>query len=124
VSEHDDVRRLLGPLPAPEPPPDLGPRLLAAAAPLLAAHARRARWRTWLRPLLAALVPLPAIVAADAFLVRAVHTVLSSVLPAALTTYLVGQYALLLVLLLALAYAAVPLVAERQGRAALEASHV
>jgi hypothetical protein len=124
VNERDELRALLGPLDVPEPPRDLIPRTLAAAAPLLAARAERATWRAWLRPLLMALLPLPAILAVDVAGVRALHGLLSIVLPDAVSTYLVGQYALVLAFLLALAYGAVPLVAERQARALLEESHV
>ena len=124
MTERDEFHALLGALDTPEPPPATTARTLAAAAPLLALHAGRTRWRTWLRPLVVSLVPLPAIVVADVALVRVLHAVLSLVLPSPLSVYLVGQYALVLALLLSLAYAAVPLVAERQARARLEESHV
>lgn len=120
MSMDDDPRRLLGPLDTPPPPFDLTARTLAAAAPLLAVHARRAGSRSWVRPLLVALVPLPLILAGDAAIIVGLHALLSLVLPAAISTYLVAQYALLVVLLLGLAYAAVPLLADRQARAALE----
>jgi hypothetical protein len=54
----------------------------------------------------------------------ALYALLSLALPAAVSTYLVTQYALFVLLLLGLAYAAVPLLVERQARAALEESHV
>jgi len=120
----DDPRSFLGPLDVPPPPADLTRRVLTAAAPLLAARARRATWRAWLRPLAVALVPLPLIVAADIALVRALYTVLALVLPSALSTYLVAQYALLITFLVATGYAAVPLLADRQSRAVLEDAHV
>jgi len=122
VSERDEIRTLLGALDVP-PPGDLTPRVLAAAAPLLAVHARRVRWRTWLRPFAAALVPLPFVLAFDVTVLRWLHDVLGTLLPAALTTYLVTQYAIVLVLILALTYAAVPVLAERQLRAALQEAH-
>jgi hypothetical protein len=124
MTADDDPRAMLGPLDTPPPPADLTARTLAAVAPLLLAHARRAGVRAWLRPLAVALVPLPAILAVDAAIVRALHALLSTVLPAALSTYFTAQYALLVLLLLALAYAAVPVLAERQARAALEEAHV
>jgi hypothetical protein len=120
----DDPRMLLGPLETPPPPHDLVPRTLAAAAPLLAAHARRAGVWAWARPLAVALVPLPIILAVDAALLRGLHALLSIVLPDALSTYFTAQYALLVLLLLGLAYAAVPVLADRQARAALEEAHV
>ena len=120
----DDPRTLLGPLDTPPPPADLVPRTLAAAAPLLAMHARRGRAWAWVRPLAVALLPLPLILAVDAAIVRGLHALLSIVLPDALSTYLTAQYALLVLLLLGLAYAAVPVLADRQARAALEEAHV
>lgn len=120
----DDPRTLLGPLDTPPPPDDLVPRTLAAAAPLLAMHARRAGVGAWARPLAVALLPLPIILAVDAALVRGLHALLSIVLPDVLSTYFAAQYALLVLLLLGLAYAAVPVLADRQARAALEDAHV
>lgn len=120
----DDPRSLLGDLPTPPPGPELAARVVAAARPLLAAHARRATVRAWLRPLLVALLPLPLLVAIDVSLVRALHALLSIALPEALSTYLAAQYALLLLLLAALGYAAIPVLADRQSRAALEERHV
>jgi hypothetical protein len=120
----DDPRTLLGPLDTPPPPHDLVPRTLAAAAPLLAMHARRAGVRAWIRPLAVALLPLPLILVVDAAIVRGLHALLSIVLPDALSTYFAAQYALLMLLLLGLAYAAVPVLADRQARAALEEAHV
>ena len=120
----DDPRVLLGALDVPPPPADLVPRMLAAAAPLLAAQARRASWHAFVRPLLVALLPLPVILAVDVLIAGALYTLLSLVLPAALTTYLVAQYAIFTLLLLALAYAAVPVLVDRQARAAFEEAHV
>jgi hypothetical protein len=119
----DDPRDLLGPLETPPPPPDLVPRTLAAARPLLAAHARRGRANAWARPLVVALLPLPLILAVDVLAVRALHDLLSIVLPGALSTYFAAQYALMVLLLLGLAYAAVPVLVDRQARAALEDVH-
>jgi hypothetical protein len=106
-----------------EPPSDLGTRLLAAAAPLLAAHRRRAlRWAVG-RAIGAALLPLPVIVVVDVLLIRAAHHLLDIFLPRGLGLYLVASWAGLLALLVACAYAAVPLLAERQARLQLETSH-
>jgi len=124
IPDADDPRALLGPLETPPPAADLMPRMLAAAAPLLAAHVRRTSLRALLRPLVVALLPLPAILAFDATVVAALYGLLSLVLPAAVTTYLVVQYSLFVLLLLALAYAAVPVLVDRQARATLEEVHV
>jgi hypothetical protein len=119
----DDPRDLLGPLATPPPRPGLTRDVLAAAALLLAAHARRTSARAWLRPLVVALLPLPLLVVADVWLVRTLHAVLSWVLPSIVSTYLVAQYALALLLLATLGYAAVPLLAERQMRTLPEDAH-
>jgi hypothetical protein len=121
TNDPDDPRRLLGPLDVPPPPADFVPRVLRAAAPLLAARARRG---ALVRPLLVALLPLPLIVVANLAAAGLLHAVLSLVLPAPLTTYLVAQYGLFVLLALTLAYGAVPLLADRQARATLEESHV
>ena len=120
----DDPRDLLGTLDVPPAPPDLVAKTLAAAAPLLAAHARRTRARVWIRPLVVALLPLPAVIAIDVVIARTLYAVLSLVLPDIVTTYLVAQYVLLMMLLVGLTYAAVPVLADRQAHALLEDAHV
>jgi len=107
---------------APEPPPTLGRAVLRAAAPLLAAHAAPVPRPAW-RALAVALLPLPLVLVADWFLVRGAHTLLSGILPDALSLYLAGSYAVLLATLLGLTYAAVPLLAARQLRASPEEHH-
>jgi len=111
----------------PTPPPSLAPRVLAAAAPLLARNARRAAWRTtWpavARALAAALLPLPAILVFDVALVRAIYALLGAVLPHGLSLYLVVNHAALLVLLLSLTYGAVPVLAARQARLLQDGHH-
>ena len=122
--ESDDPRALLGMLETPLPSPDLTTRVLGAAAPLLAAHARRTSWRTFLRPVLVALLPLPLILAADAAIAAELFTLFSLVFPPVVSTVLVAQYALFVLMSLALAYAAVPLIVDRQARATFEEAHV
>jgi hypothetical protein len=124
MTSPNDPRDLLGPIPAPAPDPALTARVVAAARPLLAANARHATARAWLRPLLVALLPLPLLVVVDTALVRTLHAVLALALPDALSMYFAGQYALLLLLLATLGYAAIPILAERQSRALLEEGHV
>jgi len=101
-------------VPAP-PAPALGAAVLRAARPELRA-ARRARWAAVARALAASLVPLPLIVLLDAAIVRGLRAALAVVLPSGLSTYLAFNYAVLLALLLAITYAAVPLLVERQAR--------
>jgi hypothetical protein len=102
----------------------LSARVLAVAAPVLAANARRAARRRLVRAIAAALVPLPLIVALDAVVLRGAYRLLAGLLSPALSLYVVVNYGALLALLLALAYGAVPVLAERQGRVALEVNHV
>jgi hypothetical protein len=106
------------------PPPDstLSARVLGAAAPLLAGHARRAAWRTFVRALAAALVPLPLILFLDVYVMRTAYGVLDALLPHALSLYVVFNYAATLTLLLALTYGMIPIVAERQMRLRREES--
>jgi len=120
----NDPRDLLGPLDVPPGSPDFATKTLAAAAPILAAHARRARARVWLRPLLVALLPLPIVIAVDVLIARALYALLSLFLPDVVTTYLVAQYVLLMLLLVGFTYAAVPVLADRQAHALLEDAHV
>ncbi len=98
------------------PPAALQARVLRAAAPLLAHNARRISWSAVLRPVAAALVPLPLVLLIDAYLVRTAHEVLQTLLPSALSTYLVFNYGALVALLLTLTYGAIPLLADRQMR--------
>jgi hypothetical protein len=98
--------------------------MLAAASPLLAVHARRTSPRAWLPPLAVALLPLPLVVVANVALARVLHAVLSLVLPDVVSTYLVAQHALFVLLLAAVTYAAVPVLADRQARARVEEMHV
>jgi len=99
---------------APAPPPALARSVLRAAEPLLAANARRTARRALARAVAAALLPLPAILLLDAWVVRTAHSLLSAVLPAAVSFYMVFNYTVLLAFLLALTYGAVPILAARQ----------
>jgi hypothetical protein len=104
----------------PEPPPGLTARVLRAAEPLLG---RRSAWPTLARALGVALIPLPLILWFNWLLVRGAERLLSSVLPSSLSFYVVLNYSILLALLLALTYGAVPILAERQARGRREESH-
>ncbi len=117
--------RLAGTLAAGRPPapaPGMAARVRAAATPLLAANARRARetrralWGTVGRAVAAALLPLPFLVLVDGYVLRAIYGTLRVVLPDALSLYFVVNYTTLLAVLLTLAYGAIPLLAERQAR--------
>jgi len=94
----------------------LSRRTLARLGPELGRFAQAASWRrVWVGVLLA-LLPLPAVVAYDAYFLRVVYAVVSVLLPAAFAAYLVLSYAAFLVLLFALTYAAIPLLVVRDGR--------
>jgi hypothetical protein len=134
--------RALVALPPPLPPHDLDDRVLRAATPLLAAHARAATdaraatperipaalaEHVYVRPassldgrrLARALVPaillFPLLVVADVWLLRLAHETLAAVLPRPLTTYFVLSYATLLAALGCLVFGAIPLLVERQA---------
>ncbi len=87
----------------------LSARVLARLHPELERLARRAFWRRVAAVLLPALVPLPFVLACDAYLLRLAYGLVSSLLPEAVAAYLVLSYAALLALLFAATYAAIPL---------------
>lgn len=125
ILSHQRARALLA-YHVPEVPAELGARVVEAAAPLLARHARvvggRVVWPLVLRAVAAALVPLPFLVFLDLQLVRTVHLALRSILPDLVSVLLVSGYAVGLLCLLASGYAAIPLLVERQ-RLAGEANY-
>jgi hypothetical protein len=102
--------------PAPAADAAFRSRLLAAAAPLLARRAsearalrRRVAWAFTL-----ALLPLPAILYANFKLLLAAHGLLSTLVPPSVSLYLVACLGAGVALLLALSYAAVPVMAARR----------
>jgi hypothetical protein len=123
VAGLESAARTLAAAIEPTPPPSLSDRLLAAAQPLLARNAQRHLAWTLVRALAVALLPLPAIVLVDFYVLQMVHDLLSTVLPPAISTYLVVQYGALLALLLAATYAAIPFLVERQARLQHEVVH-
>jgi hypothetical protein len=114
------VTQVLAASPVPEPPPGLTARVLRAVGPLLG---RRAAWPALGRAVAAALVPLPIILWINWLVVSTADRLLSAVLPSALSTFVVVNYAILVALLLALTYGAVPILAERQARGRREEIH-
>ena len=109
--------------PVPDPPPGLSARVHRAAVPLLAANARRATHRLVGRALAAALLVLPLVVLVDVRVVQALYAALTAILPTALGAYVVASWAVTLTALLALTYAAIPIVAERQATALARTIH-
>jgi len=91
----------------------LSQHAFACARPLL--HRRRAGWSWQLAAgLLLALLPLPVVVAYDAYVLHLAYEFLCGWVPAAVAAYLVLSYAATLVLLFASTYAAIPLLVNRQ----------
>lgn len=64
--------------------------------------------------LVAALVPLPALLLLDAYFLRVLFGLVSLLVPTTLAAYLVISYALFLLVMAALVYGAIPLLVERQ----------
>lgn len=88
-------------------------RSLTAARPLLAAHGRRAYRRRVAAVLAASLVPLPVIALYDRVLLGWLYDLATALLPTPLATVAVGGYAATTSLLLALTYAAIPVLVDR-----------
>jgi len=107
----------------PAPPAALAARVRRAAGPLLARNAHRLAWRAFARALAAALLPLPLILFLDVQALRAAYALLRSVLPDGVSLYVVFNQAATVTLLLALSYAAIPILAERQVRLRRRESH-
>jgi hypothetical protein len=66
-------------------------------------------WRRVALGILAALLPLPLVLACNAYFLREVYELLSNLLPATVVAYLVFSYAAFFLLLFASTYAAIPL---------------
>ena len=92
----------------------LSRRVLQMVAPELARLAARAFRRRVALGIGLALVPLPAVLVYDAFVLRTIYALLSAVLPSALAAYFIGGMALSAAFLIAASYAVIPLVVDRQ----------
>ncbi len=123
--EESAVERLAGHMSAggdvPVDPAGLSRTAMARLGPELQARAARAYWRRVLQVGVAALAPLPAVLAYDAYALRFAYEIIARVLPQAMATYLIASYAALLALLFATTYAAIPLLVERSGMRRLPA---
>jgi hypothetical protein len=120
------VTGLLDTIPAPSPSPALATHVLDAAAPLLSANAHRlpaAAWRRLAAAIAVAILPLPLILFVGWEALSTVNRLLSTVLPAGVSFYLVATHAVLLGLLVAVTYGAVPLLAAHQLRLRHEDTH-
>lgn len=119
------LARSLGARHAPEPSHDRLDVLVHAATPLLAANARRARATRPLfaRALAAAAAVLPLVLALDLQILRATHALVAAWLPATVATATVAGTGAAIVVLLAAAVAAIPLLAARQAHHLWEDAH-
>lgn len=93
----------------------LSRRVTAYLRPELARLASTWFWRRLSRAIVAALLPLPVILLLDMLLLRSVYGWASTLLPAAVATYLVVSYAAAQLLLFAATYAVIPLVLARDA---------
>jgi hypothetical protein len=96
----------------------LSRRVLPRLTPQLQRRAAVIHWRRVAACVLLALVPLPAVLAYDAYVLRVTFAVVSTLLPATLAAYLVLSYAAFLLLLFALTYASIPLLMQHNRLAA------
>ncbi len=101
---------------------DMSAAVLKRAAPDLQRLAARSYRRRVAASVAAALLPLPAVLVYGVYLLRTVHSAAASFLPDELVTYAVGSYAMTLLMLLAMTYAAIPLMIENRANGALNAT--
>jgi len=101
---------------APQAVLTLSRRVLEAATPLLALHAKRAYRKRLALSLVLTLGPLPVVAVFDVYMLREAYGVLSGWLPAPLAAWILVGYATMLLLLCALTYAALPLYIARPPR--------
>ena len=91
-------------------------RTLLRVQPEMARLASAAFWRGVVRGVVLALLPLPLVLAYDAYVLRLAYELISALLPSAIALYLVASYAAFVLLLCAATYAAIPLLVARGAR--------
>lgn len=94
----------------------LSQRTMVQLRPELTRRARRAYGREVAAAVLVGLLPLPAVLLYNAYVLSLVYRAATMVLPAGVALYVVATYAAFLVLLCGITYAAVPLLMGRQYR--------
>lgn len=118
--EEDDFERLIGQLAKADTAAldcdAWAARARVAVAPVLERRAARAFRRRVAGALVAAMVPLPAIVAYDRFVLELLYGLADALLPQPLPMLAVGAYGLTALLLLGATYAAIPVLVERTAR--------
>jgi hypothetical protein len=92
----------------------LSRQTFAQLQPELQRRALAGSWRRVAIGVLLSLLPLPLVLACNAYLLHVVYEVLSNLLPAAIAAYLVLSYGAFLLLLFATTYAAIPLLMAHQ----------
>jgi hypothetical protein len=99
-------------------PAALSRHAFARLQPELQRRATKIGWQQVAIGVLLSLLPLPFVLAYNAYFLRLVYDYLSALLPASIAAYLVLSYAASLLLLFAATYAAIPvlLVQRRGGR--------
>jgi hypothetical protein len=95
-------------------PARLSRLVLARMAPELAARSPAAFWRRVVRALGVSLLPLPAVLLADAVLLLAIYHAATILLPSSIALYLVASHAVTVLVGIGLAYAAIPLLLARR----------
>lgn len=114
------IDRLAAALEAARPDLDaaaLSRQTFARLQPELQRRARVLGWQRVAIGVLASLLPLPFVLAYNAYLLRWAYDILSTLLPAAVAAYLVLSYGAFLVLLFATTYAAIPLLVVQRSSA-------
>ncbi len=116
----DQIAALLETAPPDIDPAGLSRHVFARLQPELQRRAGKLDWQRVAAGVLLSLLPLPFVLAYNAYVLRLAYDYLSALLPATIAAYLVLSYAASLLLLFAATYAAIPvlLVGRRSGRAA------
>jgi anti-sigma factor RsiW len=96
---------------------DMAQRTLLRLQPEMARLASAAFWRRVVRGVVLALLPLPLVLAYDAWVLRIAYGLISALLPSAVALYLVASYAAFVLFLCAATYAAIPLLVAQESRA-------
>ena len=91
-------------------------RTLLRVQPEMARLASATFWRHVVRGVVLALLPLPLVLAYDAYVLRLAYDLISALLPSAIALYLVASYAAFVLFLCAATYAAIPLLVARGAR--------
>ena len=100
----------------PQPNPGLAARTAAVCAAELETVRRASFWPRVARSLLPALIPLPLVLAYQAWALGWLHDLLRLLFADGVATWVVGSYAAFLALLFAATYAAIPVLLDRSGR--------